>query len=94
MPGRPYSSPKLKLKFRFTAISNVAITSPAAGGEPYLITREQDFAWWQLALLDIYFVLLLAIAAVALLLFAALYSVYWAARRVLRGPQPAKRKAA
>ena len=65
-----------------------------AGAERYLDTREADLYWWQLALLDVYFVLLLAVLAAVALLVAAAYFVCRAARRALKGSSAVKTKAA
>ena len=40
-------------------------TDASAGGEHYLETREHELHWWQLALLDVYCVLLLAVLLAA-----------------------------
>ena len=59
--------------------------SPCAGGVPFLITREKEYAWWQLALLDVYLLLGLAVTAVLGVLLGFRYLVMKRLLRFARG---------
>ena len=55
------------------------------GGEPYLITNERDLAWWQLALLDVYLLVAIALATALGLLVGLSYLLVKLLKHVLNG---------
>ena len=72
------------------------LTCACPGGEPYLITKERDLAWWQLALLDVYLLVATALAAALGLVLGLSYLLIRQLKHVLQGGsgQSAKAKQA
>ena len=50
------NKPRQPVQLAADVVERVVVTK----GEPYLQTRQHELHWWQLSLLDVYFVLALA----------------------------------
>ena len=56
-------------------------------GKMYLDTAQRQYAWWQLALLDVYACLLAAALAVLAVVFAIFWTLYKGLCRLIRVPK-------